>query len=168
MAVKHSQQFRKHWKSWLIAGLVGLVVAVLVWLKVRNSPTATIKREFRKAGIPDQDTLYWIAIAKHETAGFTSRVYKDAHNLFGMTKPSQGAYDKGWTTATTEVLPYGEHQVIFKSIADSARDQALYLTKRFNYPKNFASLLDLVSYMKSRGYFTDTLSNYYNAAKKWL
>ena len=167
MAATHSQQSRKHLTSWLIAGLAGLA-ALLVWLKIRNEPTRVIAREFRKAGIPDGDIKLWTAIAKHETAGFTSRVYKDAKNLFGMTKPSQGAYEKGWTTATQNVLPYGERQVIFKSIADSARDQTLFITKRFSYPKNFASLLELVTYMKQRGYFTDSLDNYYNAAKKWL
>ena len=64
-------------------------------------------------------------------------------------------------------LPYGERQAIFRSIEDSAKDQVLFLTKRFHYPPDFTSLLDLIVYMKERGYFEDDLNNYFNAVKKW-
>jgi len=168
MAARHSQQSRKLSKFWLIAGLVSLVPLLGFLLWRTNNPVTVIRSTFRKAGMSDKLIAWWTAIAKHETANFTSRVYQDARNLFGMTKPSQGAYERGWTTATTEVLPYGEHQVIFRSIGDSAKDQLLFMTKRFNYPPDFASLLELVTYMKQRGYFEDSLDNYYNAVRKWL
>lgn len=161
MAAQHSQQFRKHWKSWLIAGLLSLVLGILVLLKLRNDPTTVIKRTFARAGLSDKLASWWTAIAKHETAGFTSRVYRDGNNLFGMKLP------KGETLAIGQ-LPYGERQAIFRSISDSAKDQVLFLTKRFHYPSDFTSLLDLIVYMKERGYFEDSLDNYYNAVRRWL
>lgn len=162
MAAQRSQQFRKQWKSWLIGGLLCLaaLLGLIVWIR-KSDPQTVIRSTFSKAGMSEKLIRWWTAIAKHETAGFTSRVYREGNNLFGMKLP------RGTTTAVGE-LPYGERQAIFRNITDSAKDQLLYMTKRFNYPADFASFLDLVTYMKQRGYFEDSLENYYNAARKWL
>lgn len=109
----------------------------------------------------------WIAISAHETAGWTSKVYRDANNLVGMTlaKRKDGSISPN-TTATGE-LPYGEHQAIFKNIRSSADDLVLYMQKRFSYPFDFPSLEAQVQYMKSKGYFGDSFANYYASALRW-
>lgn len=162
MAVARSQQYRKHWKYWLIGGLLflGAGLGLLLWIR-RRDPETVIRSTFRKAGISERTINYWLAVSKHETAGFTSRVFQEANNLFGMKLP------RGKTTATG-ALDYGERQAIFPSIKASAQDQLLYMFERFKYPKDFASLLDLVTYMKERGYFEDSLNNYYQGTRKWL
>lgn len=145
----------------LIFSLVsGLIVLAWMWMRSKD-PRSVIKRELSNAGFSDRMIAYWIAISQHETAGWTSRVYKEANNLFGMTLASRN-------TTAIGALPYGEHQAIYKSILDSARDQVLYLTVRFHYPKDFSSLRSLVDYMKAKGYFGDSVSNYYAGVSRWL
>lgn len=112
------------------------------------------------AGYPEQTIRNWIAISAHETGGWTSRIYREANNLFGMTLASKN------TTAIGRG-PYSEGQAIFASIDDSAKDIRLYMEKRFSYPRSFPTLLDQILYMKSKGYFTDSVDNYYNAVSKW-
>lgn len=73
---------------------------------------------------------------------------------------------KGNTTAIGS-LPYGEHQAIYSSVQSSADDLVLYLTVRYKYPKDFATLEDQVRYMKSKQYFGDSFANYYAATLKW-
>ena len=160
MEVKRSQQFRKHWKYWLSAGLLTLVGLVL-WVRMKNDPAAVIKREFRRAGLTDQLIAWWTAIAKHETANFTSRVFRDSNNLFSMKLA-------GKNTTAIGALPYGERQAIFRSVTDSAKDQILFMTRRWNYPKDFASLEQLISYMKARNYFEQNEADYLAAVKQWM
>lgn len=112
------------------------------------------------AGYPEQTIRNWIAISAHETGGWTSRIYREANNLFGMTLASKN------TTAIGRG-PYSEGQAMFASIDDSAKDIRLYMEKRFSYPRQFPTLLDQILYMKSKGYFTDSVDNYFTAVEKW-
>lgn len=123
-----------------------------------GKPGAAIRNAL--TGYPEQTIRNWIAISAHETAGWTSRIYREANNLFGMTLASKN------TTAIGRG-PYAEGQALFASIDDSAKDIRLYMEKRFNYPRQFPTLLDQIIYMKSKGYFTDSVDNYYNAVSKW-
>lgn len=158
MEAKRSKQSRQLWISLFVSGLIALI-SYLLW---RNrSPKAVIRSVFRSAGYSEKFIDYWIAISQHETAGWTSRVYREGNNLFGMTLARKN------TLAIGE-LDYGERQAIFKSIRDSAKDQILYLTVRFKYPREFATLKDLIDYMKSKNYFGDSVSNYYTSVSKWL
>lgn len=148
-------------KPWPVLLLLS-VVGGLLFLALRKRPSQAPAQEIRKAlaGYPDNVIKYWIAISAHETGGWSSRVYKEGNNLFGMTLASKN------TTAIGE-LPYGERQAIYRSIADSAQDIRLYMEKRFKYPASFNSLAELVAYMKSKNYFTDSTLNYLQGADAW-
>lgn len=159
MALKHSAQFRKPLTYFLIGGLLALV-AYLVYLW-RNQPEKVIRREFNRAGVSPRLTELWIAVAKHETAGFTSRVFQEGKNMFGMKPP------KGETLAIGK-LPYGEGQAIFRSLKDSARDQVLYFTKRFRYPTDIKTPEQLIDNMARRGYFEQDPRQYLEGVIRWL
>ena len=159
MAQKHSARYRKGLTLSLIAGLIALT-AYLVYLW-RNQPEKVIRREFKRAGVSPKLTDLWVAVAKHETAGFTSRVFREGRNMFGMTLP------KGTTLAIGK-LPYGEGQAIFKNLTDSARDQVLYFTRRFSYPTNITTAESLVDNMAKRGYFTSDPRQYLEGVKRFL
>lgn len=134
----------------------------LLFLAFRKRPGLTPALAIREAlaGYPERVIQYWTAISAHETAGWTSRVYKEGNNLFGMTLATKN------TTAVGK-LPYGEGQAIFNSIADSAKDIRLYMERRFNYPMDFNSMAELVYYMKSKGYFTAPTLEYLASADAW-
>lgn len=135
-------------------------MALILYLRTRKNPITVIRNTLKRAGYSDRVVNNWIAISAHETAGWTSRVYRDANNLFGMTLA-------GKNTTAVGALPYGEHQAIYNNIQSSADDLVLYLQKRFKYPADFATLRDQVEYMKSKNYFGDSFANYYAGALRW-
>lgn len=149
---------RKFWPLFLVLLLLSATVGLLFLALRRRTPASAIRQALQ--GYPERVIRNWTAISAHETAGWTSRVFQDANNLFGMLLP------RGTTTAVGE-LPYGEHQAIFRSVEDSAKDIRLYMEQRFRYPMDFASLADQVAYMKSKGYFVDSVSNYLAGAQSW-
>lgn len=157
MVRKSSRQSRRLLLFFLGLGLVCLLA--MGWIR-RKDPKAVITRKLTAAGFSDREIQNWIAISAHETAGWTSRVYQEANNLVGMTLASRN------TTAIGE-LPYGEHQAIYTSIESSADDLVLFLTVRYKYPKDFATLEEQIRYMKDRGYFGDSFKNYYAAVLNW-
>lgn len=159
MVRKRSPRFQKALTYSLLLGLAALIYWMVA--KYRNNPEAAIRREFKKAGVAPNVIDYWVAVAKHETAGFTSRVFKDSNNMFGMKLARRN-------TLATGQLPYGEGQAIFKSVTDSAKDQILYFTKRFQYPSYFDSAESLVRFMKSKGYFEADLNDYIKAVALWM
>lgn len=154
MARKSSKLF-----LWLLPllGIIGLL-----FLALRKRPNQEPQEAIRRAlnGYPQNVIEYWTAVSAHETNGWTSKVYREGNNLFGMTLASRD------TTAIGK-LPYGEGQAIYRSVEDSARDIRLYMEKRFNYPVNFSSLAELVAYMKSKRYFEDSTLNYLAGADAW-
>lgn len=70
------------------------------------------------------------------------------------------------TVRQTTAIGENKGHAVFKSLEDSARDQLLYLKAR-NY-QQVNSPEELVQWMKSKGYFTDTYENYLKGVKYWL
>lgn len=115
-----------------------------------SSPQGTIQSVLTGAGYSDRVANWWTAVSNLETGSWTSRLYKDYNNLFGMKQPlSRFSYSLGASKS-----PPG--YATFSSNADSVRDLIAYMNE-FNYPKDFSSIDDLVAYMKSKKYFEDPL-----------
>lgn len=97
------------------------------------------------------------AQAMHETGIFTSRLYKEQNNLFGMRHP-----------VVRETLSTGEKggYANFKTRADSVRDLILYF-KEFKAPAKYESINDYVKMLKGNGYFTDNYVNYFNPVRTY-
>lgn len=98
------------------------------------------------------DTISKIITAQsgHETAGWTSNVYKTLNNCFGFGYSGGGAY-------------YG-----YNSIEDSVSDVVNWLSN--NVP-DFQNITDPDSYataLKNAGYYTDTESNYASGIENWI
>ena len=91
------------------------------------------------------------AQAAHETGNFTSRIFSENNNAFGM-KASTRDYDFGER--------YGH--ALYLSIGDSVKDILEYLSDRMKPLKEIAnmSISEYALYLKSVGYFEDTVQNY--------
>lgn len=101
----------------------------------------------RDAGLHEY-AKYAVAVAKHETANFRSKIFLEKKNAFGMKMPDLSGYKK-----------YG-------SVYESASDFAGWLLR-----KKITSGLDVlgfVEFMKNNGYFQDDLNNYYNGVLRFL
>lgn len=100
----------------------------------------------RDAGLHEY-AKYAVAVAKHETANFRSKIFLEKKNAFGMKMPDLSGYKK-----------YG-------SVYESASDFAGWLLR-----KKITSGLDIsgfVGFMKMNGYFEDNYQSYLNGVKSW-
>ena len=68
------------------------------------------------------------------------------------------------TTATNED---SSGYAVYASPADSVRDLVYYLVAR-DYPNNFATARDLVSFMQMKGYFEADFNEYLNGVERAL
>lgn len=106
----------------------------------------------------------WItAIAQFETADFSSRIFNENRNAFGMTVPRIRTFLGETSNIYHEGLPMAKYSSTYRS----AQDFVEYL-KYFNYPTNIKSIDSFVRLMKEKGYFSDTYDNYLKGVKAYL
>ena len=179
--MKNSQ---KQKKSYVIAVLLFLG-GLLAWMLSRigkNTSANQMKREVLKDSNQTQKdiaklqikkalqlTKYekytsWItAIAQFETANFSSRIFNENRNAFGMTVPRIRPFLGTSSNIYHEGLPMAKYSSTYRS----AQDFVEYL-KYFNYPTNIKSIDSFVKMMKDKGYFSDSYTNYLKGVKSYL
>ena len=124
-------------------------------------------RESLPPEIKDNFAKILTAQAMHETGVFTSRLYKEQNNLFGMTQP-----------VIRETLSTGGRSGFanYATLEDSVRDLLLYF-KEFNIKPASNEFLEddrsrgLHAYLKlikSKDYFEAPYIEYFNAVRKHL
>jgi flagellum-specific peptidoglycan hydrolase FlgJ len=104
-----------------------------------------------------------VAQSRHETGNYKSRLARLANNMFGMQKPRRShtrAIGTAWAEGRPNYAKYG-------SIEDSTLD-VLDLLKRRNCPFNFKTTYEYAKWLKSKGYYEDSLENYSRALKRQL
>lgn len=160
MAQTASKRLRNRLVLYILFGLSGL--GMLLWFLLRRTAKSLIIRKLKAAGFSNETCKFWVCVSAFETDGWTSRAYKEGHNLVGMTlAPSN-------TTATGLIAdPNPEKLAQFASVSSAADDLVMFLTIRFKYPSNFASIGDLVSYMYARQYFQGDPSIYTQGVQEW-
>ena len=143
---------------------IGLLIALIVSLiKGSSSPKKIanqIKVALERAGFSSDMVTYWIAISKFETANYTSSLFRNARNLFGMAYPTIGI-DYGYIQSSEGLKSK------YETTQQSVDDLVEYLIG-FNYPKTLGSINELVKFMKSKGYFTANEQTYLAGVKKYL
>jgi hypothetical protein len=154
MGVTRSKQSRKVLLLLLLVGLIGLPVAAVALFR-RSNPQAVITRVMRNEGVDEKTIKQWIAISAFETAGWTSRVFRDSNNLFNLRVPG------------SVTLSYGEKQTVYGSLEDSVNGLFQHVLRPFSYPLNYSSIDSQVQAMKQRGFFTSGLQSYIDGVKLW-
>lgn len=106
-------------------------------------------------GVSLQLARYITAQAAHETGNFTSKIFKENNNLFGMKKP-----------AVRKTYAIGENKghAVFKDITDCIKDFQIYLSN-FKYLSNYSSIDNYVQELKRKRYFEADLQEYKNGVK---
>lgn len=108
------------------------------------------------ANISDDVAKMITAQAMHETGIFTSRLYKDQNNLFGMKHPE---------IRETLSLERRNGFATFASLDDSVKDLLLYY-KEFNLnPSKWKEVHEMVKEIKNKGYFEELFLPYFNAVR---
>lgn len=130
----------------------------------------TIFYTAKQTGLTDAQAKIIVSQAQHESAQFKSPLFESDNNLFGMKMPSKRdkVYIKGASARirTSEgATPYAS----YATVADSVRDLILSYHKniktdwsKIQTPEQYAA------YLKSKGYFGDTLANYTKNLKSYF
>ena len=146
---------------------IALVIGLLYLLLFkRKSPAETIRQVLIKSGYSPRFADIAVAVARHETGDFTSRLFREYNNAFGMTSTLRPGGRPHF--ANGEVMTKNEGLFnTYASVEDSAKDFVEYL-KWFRYPKHFDTPEAFVAFQKSKGYFADTLENYTRGVKRYV
>jgi hypothetical protein len=129
-----------------------LFATVLLVLRFRKKMNTVEQLNYwlRFAGFSVNTAKILVAQAAFETANFTSPVFLNNNNFFGMKQPKIRR-----TLATGTAL----NHATFNSRRDSVNDFALWWSY-FNMPREFISISDYVYLIKSKGYFESDAASY--------
>lgn len=125
-----------------------------------------IYRELIKEGVDSSMARIVVAIAKHESNGFNSGLFRNTNNLFGMTYPPRRP-----TMAIGNKVFLDNGNVrrfcAFESVTAATQDMVMYL-RHWKYPLDVRSPEEMVRIMKSKRYFEANEGVYLKAVKRHL
>jgi len=139
----------------LLAFAIGLLMLFRQFLIInrrKEKPLKAISRVLKKQGLDLPMIKLLQAQAIHETANFTSRLFKENNNVFGMKIPQQ--------RQTLNVAPGNQQFSQFVSVDDSIRDMLLYLD-HFRIPLNQNDAFMYAQILKDKNYYEDPVEIYF-------
>lgn len=144
-------------KDWPILALLS-VIALTTYIYLKNLITSkhidTILNTLNGV-VSDDIARYAASQAAFETANFSSDIFKQNNNMFGMKFAGQ-------LNADGEKNGYADYKDYEHSIVDWA---AWWLQKRnylFPLPYQINNLFDYVQFLQNHSYFEADLNTYYN------
>jgi len=124
-------------------------------------PTAErVRTELVAQGLNGTASKILTAVAMHETGLFTSKIFKENNNLYGMKQPVRRA---------TVSLGAKNGYASYASISDSIEDLLLWFDfhdKQVEDINKMGTVANVVTFMKSKGYFESELNAYTWAVEK--
>lgn len=124
----------------------------------------------KKAGLNDVQAKIIVAQSIHESGNYTSHVFKTDNNIFGMKIPAKRS--KQFIERPSTIVmqsegstPYAHYATIQDSVNDLILSWHTY--NRTDWNKIYTPEL-YAAYLKSRGYYGDSQSNYTNALVKYF
>jgi hypothetical protein len=122
----------------------------------------------RKSGFPDNFAMLLIAQCKHESANYSSKVFKENNNLNGYKFVGQKIAKKG------SLSPEGDYYAKYSKVEDSIKELINWIKRRqlekkfpadlstINSPSKYAELL------KASKYYGADTKIYTNGLIRWL
>lgn len=171
-----SQRSRIGWIIWV--GLLSILAGLLMIFLYRrlakkipqeqpeqpenNDPDSSVVTNFLTkvkdiTGLPDKQCRIITAHAMHESGIFTSDIFLDNNNAFGMRLPKLRK-----TLATGEKNGYA----IFNNISDSINDLLLWFNFHNINPEIFDTVADYCTFLKEKSYYSESYLNYSSAVFK--
>jgi hypothetical protein len=118
-------------------------------------------------GMNDAAATFAAAQVFHETNGLKSRVSKEDNNLSGIIWLNK-KHQKNATRGLPRPRNEGGYYAHFATPLDWAKDFVRILRLGAYPPAEATELGNYVQRLKDNGYFTDSITNYYNGLKRWL
>jgi len=173
MAASVSRRSRRGYGKSLI---IGLMILLLVALPIAVIAMTTRNRKRKNydivAGTEYAPYADWIvAQARHESADFTSKVYRADNNPFGLKWYSD---DVSMGTRGTQASDGGYYthflndQIAFLAYLDWIRRNKHAGLVTGPLPTNLKTVDEFAQALRDRKYYTDSVYNYATALKRWL
>jgi len=103
----------------------------------------------------------WLAVAKMETAGFTSELYRRAYNPWGMRQAKVRTHTQTWVISTANGI-----FAAYSTLDNAARDIIHYMDS-VGFPESVDGLRTFIQILKAKGYFVEPADFYYDLVAKW-
>jgi hypothetical protein len=106
----------------------------------------------------------WLALAKMETAGFSSMLYVLYHNPWSMR-----VVQRRQTTQQSAITLGDNGQFgTYGNLEDAVTDILLYMAA-VDFPENAMSLFQFVSLLKEKSYYgSESIASYYKKVDAWM
>lgn len=122
----------------------------VVEVRVNESYEEEIIRVLREQGVGENLSQIILAQAKHESGNFSSVIFEENWNPFGM---------KQARVRQTTCIGTNRGHGVYSSLSDAVIDYVLWMKDR-NVPFKGKCLKSYVMILKSKGYFEDDFDNY--------
>jgi hypothetical protein len=121
-----------------------------------ENPKSVILSTLQEMGVSEELSYIILAQAMHETGNFTSAIFWENNNPFGMKCPKK---------RPTKCIGTNRAHGIFESIKDATIDYVWWM-EFMNIPFDERSVKKYVFLLKEKRYFEDDVNKYYIAIKK--
>lgn len=158
MAVKK----RKRSYLYLVILLIALGI-FLISIRQKSNPAAW-KKVIRRSRHSDLEK-YLIAQSKLESANYTSRLFREVNNTFGMNCVRKRQTNQ--TGCTAAEFDGGMSKGIYHTVTDSFIDMLIWLDYT-NFPESVSSAQDYVNELGKRKFFGTSKANYLKALNSYL
>lgn len=142
-----------------------LIIGLLIFAALLIPFALIANRKVSKHHLQEYSDLwpYVLAQAKHESADFTSNVYKANHNPWGM----KVARVRPFLGSQGTKAPDGGYYALYTSDAQAEKDLLEWF--RFTrFPASVSSVEEFAAQLKARSYYGDSLDNYIKGLKRFL
>lgn len=162
MPVKKSNKLQVLWLT--------LAIAFVAFLTLRKKTPEQKILSAISSGRYSAYKRYILAVAKLETGNFTSRLFNQYNNAFGMNCVQKR--DTTQTGCTATIFDGKMSKGIYSSPESSARDFLLWLAYN-NAPdmfdsNQFRTIEDFNDFLYSKGFYGVSKETYLTGLKKWM
>lgn len=149
------------------------VILLLIFTSLKKMNTSNGLKIFdiiRSFGFNEVLTTFVLSQAAHETAGFTSSLYRNDNNAFGMTFAGQSLAKqstRSFIDSSGKKVFYANYGTINESVADFASWYSRHRNKILSLPITINSLKDYVRFLKNNNYFEAPESEYLAGSQRY-
>lgn len=146
--------------------IASLILVLITALAQAQTYEKIIFNELLRNNVDSSMAKIIVAVGKHESANFKSKLFTQNKNVFGMTHPPK----RPTTSIGYSVFSDNGNKrkfCKFSTTTSATKDFVLYLKAR-NYPLDIQTPEEMVRVMKSKGYFEANATVYLRAIKKHL
>lgn len=145
----------------LVTLFATLLLIFIFRKKVILSKAIEIFNAVKFWGINENLARIIVAQSAHETAGFTSLIFRQNNNAFGMKYVGQ-------SQALGEKNGYANYSSLANSVADLVRWIQAKRSPLINLLAPIKTTSEYVSFLKAYNYFEDDINNYLNGVNHWF